>query len=99
MNEKEEIIFVENFINERNKAVFSLDETKIYDYCLKYDVKLPVNKTVFWAGIHKLRLNIPELPEEEKRVSEKWLKENGFSPVFSKDPIMERLKILKSKNQ
>jgi len=74
MDEKEEIIFLENFIKEHNEAVISLNETKIYDYCSKYGVKIPVNKTVFWAGIHKLRLNIPELSEEEISVSEKWLR-------------------------
>lgn len=99
MNEKEEIIFLENFIKERNKATISLDEPKIYNYCLKYGIKIPENKIVFWAGIHKSRLNIPELSKEEISASEKWLKENGFSPIPPKDLIMERLTILKNKNQ
>ena len=99
MNIKEEIIFLENFIKERDEAIISLDESKIYKYCLKYGVKIPENKKVFWAGIHKLRLNITKLSEEEINVSKEWLDENGFSPISMQDPIKERLKMLKSKNR
>ena len=66
------------FQEERNAALLSLDHAKIEAYAAKYNVQLPNNKQAFWAGIHKARLQIADIPDEEKEISRQWLHEHGF---------------------
>lgn len=75
--EKDEIMKI--FLQERNEALLSLDRKKIVAYMNKYDIPVQMNKTVFWAGIHKARISIVDFPEAEKEKSRKWLKRRGFS--------------------
>lgn len=71
--------FVKNFLKDRNEALLSLDKEKLLRYFTKYDIAVPSNEKVFWAGVHKARLSIKNIPVKEKEVSRKWLLENGFS--------------------
>jgi hypothetical protein len=66
------------FVGERNAALRSLDRNKIEAYARKYGINLPKDEIVFWAGIHKARLQITSFTEEEREVSRRWLKEHGF---------------------
>ena len=76
---KANIISIERMVKERDEALRSLDEVKIKVYAKKYKVKLPENKTIFWAGVHKARMCVSSLTAEEKRLSHDWLQEHGFS--------------------
>lgn len=68
-----------DFIKDRNEALLSLDREKILKYCEKYNIHIPKNDKVFWASIHKARLQVTDFSEDDKELSRKWLIENGFS--------------------
>lgn len=86
-----------NFVKERNDAMLSLDERKIRNYCRKYGVPMPANDTVFWAGVHKARIEISAATEEQREESRKWLIEHGFKPDLG--PILEAGKRHKQKGR
>lgn len=72
----------ENFLKERNKAILSLDKSKIIEYMKKYNIKIPDNEVVFWAGVHKAILNLNAATKEQKDDSYKWLLKNDFNPML-----------------
>ena len=69
---------IRKFVQERNEALGSLDEAKIKAYMKKYGCDIP--EPYFWPSIHKARLQIGGLSEEEKELSRTWLIEHGYSP-------------------
>lgn len=73
---------MKNFVKERDEALLSLDKDKIMAYAKKYQVSLPKNEKVFWAGIHKARLGVKSFSEEAKQISAEWLVNNGFKPFL-----------------
>ena len=68
----------ENFLQDRNEALLSLNRAKILSYFDKYGVECPDNEEVMWISIHKCRLALEYFPEEAKEVSRKWLLERGY---------------------
>lgn len=76
---------MDNFIEERNSALLSLDKDKIIAFDKKYGIKIPEDEQVFWAGVHKAICNLylvedNKITIEQYMRSAEWLKENGFSP-------------------
>ena len=76
---------MEEYIKDRNEAFVSGDKEKIIAYCKKYNIEVPEDEEVFWAGVHKARCNLflyedtfitPKLYNE----SYDWLIEHGYSP-------------------
>ena len=67
------------FRKDRDEALLSLDEDKIRTYCQTYGAPMSSDPTVFWASVHKARLQILSIPEEAKEVSRRWLRTHGFS--------------------
>lgn len=72
------------FIKERNEALLSLNKKKILAYAKKYNIKLPEEDKVFWAGVHKAICSLYFVKEnnitlEQYTKSADWLKENGFN--------------------
>ena len=76
-------INMKQFVRERDAALLSLDRKKIEAYAKKYDVPLPKDETVFWAGIHKCIISINSATLEQKQKSHDWLVEHGFKPYIS----------------
>ena len=70
------------FVKDRNEALLSLDKDKIIAYCRKYNVPIPDNEIVFWAGVHKGIIAMDSVPDEKKIESANWLIEHGFSPYI-----------------
>ncbi|MEE0264276.1 MAG: hypothetical protein UD936_01485 [Acutalibacteraceae bacterium] len=70
---------IDEFIKERNEALFSLDEEKIRAYSKKYGVKLPKSEKAFWGGVYKAIYNITNAPADLKEFAKNWLLINGFS--------------------
>jgi len=69
------------FVKERNDALLSLDKKQILDYMKKYSIKkIPSEDIVFWAGVHKARIEVTDFSEDVKNQSRKWLSDNGFKP-------------------
>ena len=75
----EEFKFIKTFLKERDEALLSPDKKQIEEYLIKYQVPLPKDELIFWAGVHKARLGIQHYSEDVKNVSKKWLSDNGFS--------------------
>lgn len=70
---------IKSYVKERNEAFFSLDKDKIIAFCKKYNIPIPKNDLVFWAGIYKSILVITTAPQDLKEKAGKWLDEHGFS--------------------
>ena len=68
----------EEFVKERNEALFSLDRKKIEAYMKKYCVPEPHSERIFWAMVYKAIWNIVDVPPEVKVKAKAWLKEHGF---------------------
>jgi hypothetical protein len=71
---------IEQFVKERNEALFSLDRKKIETYFAKYGEPLPDNDIVFWAMVHKCICNIKNAPGDLVKESTTWLLAHGMSP-------------------
>lgn len=71
---------MKQFIKDRNEALLSLDKEKIVAYLNKYNVPIPDNELVFWAGVHKGIVSLNSAPIEKKERSADWMIEHGFFP-------------------
>ena len=76
------------FINDRNEAFASLDKNKIIEYCKKYNIDIPENEEIFWAGVHKVVCNLyfsenTIITLDRYNNSYNWLKEHGYSPFIN----------------
>ena len=80
---------IEEFVKERNEAMFSLEKEKIVSYCKKYDVTIPENEQVFLAGVYKSILAIENSPEHLRQKAIEYLDGHGF-----KRTISERSKLI-----
>lgn len=73
------MVDIQQFIKERDEAMFSLDKSKILAYCQKYQVPLPKSELAFWAGVHKCIYSVRTATPEQKENSKQWLLQHGFS--------------------
>ena len=76
------------FIKDRNEAFISMDKDKIIAYCKKYNVKIPEDETIFWAGVHKALCNmyfLKDSPVNKKQYDESyiWLAQHGYGPLIT----------------
>ena len=53
---------IKKFLKERNEALLSLDKNKITKTLIKYGVEIPEDEQIFWAGVHKARMEIISFP-------------------------------------
>lgn len=70
---------INDFVKERDEALFSLDERKIRAYAEKYGVRLSNEPKVFWGSVYKAIYNIIDAPTELKQKAKEWLDKNGMS--------------------
>lgn len=78
----------ETFIKDRNEAFASGNETKIKEYCKKYNIDIPEDEKTFWAGAHKTICNLylvenSPISIEQFNKSFDWLEDNGYSPSIT----------------
>lgn len=75
---------LEEFVKERNEALFSLDRSKIEAYMKKYGQleaeKVPDN--LFWANVYQAICGIKDAPDELVSKALMWLYKNGYT-VFA----------------
>lgn len=76
-------IVLERFIEERDKALLSLDKQQIISFCEKYHVPIPKNELSFWGGIYKSIFLISSASYEQKEYSRQWLLQHGFAPEIN----------------
>lgn len=83
---------MKQFAQERDEALRSLDKEKIIAYCKKYNMNIPQDEKVLFAGVHKARLGIKNITLEEQMESAIWLLGNGFRlPTYTSPEIVERV--------
>lgn len=70
---------IEQYVKERDEALFSLDEKKIRRFMKKYDLVLPDNEIVFWGSVYKAICKIPYAPKDVKHKAVTWLTEHNMS--------------------
>lgn len=68
------------FIQDRNTALFSLDICKIQEFYAKYRIQPPEDKEEFWRQVYATILRLPESPTSCVKVARGWLKKNGGLP-------------------
>ena len=75
---------LEEFVKERNEALFSLDRNKIEAYMKKYEEleveEIPEN--LFWANVYQAICGIKDAPDELISKALMWLYKNGYT-VFA----------------
>ena len=79
-----------DFIKNREEIFISGDEEKIKNYCREYDIEIPENEEIFWAGIHKVICNLflvedTKITIQQFNKSYDWLIEHGYNPVIFGD--------------
>lgn len=75
---------LQRFVQERNEALFSLDQNKIKAYMRKYNLQGEnCPDDVFWAGVYKAICNIKNAPEPIVEEARAWLSERGFRTTIS----------------
>lgn len=62
----------ENFKQDRNEALLSLNHNKIIIYMQKYNIEIP-RPEIFWLAIHKSITANTSLPIEFRRASKSYL--------------------------
>lgn len=61
------------FVAERNRVFCTANEAEFKAYCRKYNIPIPDDPIVFWAGFHKARTSWPDCPLPLRLVSLQWL--------------------------
>ena len=79
------------FVQDRDRALLSLDEQKIRAFCRKYSISISDNPIVFWASIYKSILAMKNCPSHIRKQAEDWLDSHGFHRGFENvTPAPER---------
>jgi len=65
-------------LEERNRALLALDEAAIREYMAKAKIPDPGDEVAFWAGVHKSRCGMRDVPEDKRAESAAWLTEHGM---------------------
>lgn len=75
---------LEEFVKERNEALFSLDRGEIEAYMKKYGQPEAeeVPDDLFWATVYKAICGISNAPDELVSKALMWLHKNGYT-VFA----------------
>ena len=76
---------VKQWLKDRNEAFTSMDEKKIKAYCKKYEIEVPEDEDVFWAGVHKSICNLflevdTCIDIKQYNESYHWLIAHGYNP-------------------
>jgi hypothetical protein len=72
---------LEAFVRERDTALRSLDREQILAYLRRYNLAMPTDEWVFWAGVHKAILCLSTATREERQRSLRWLFDHGSAPL------------------
>jgi hypothetical protein len=71
---------IQEYREQRNAALLSLDENIIRDHLFKFGFPVPSNTEAFWLGIHKAITACTDLPIEFRKQSAQWLFDHGSTP-------------------
>lgn len=77
-----EVMNFDDFKRERDDALRSHDAKKIRAYVKKYGVPMPTNPIAWWAAIHKARMSLTTLSDDEREISKQWLLAQGMTPAL-----------------
>ena len=79
---------LKQFKADRDKALFSLDETKIRAFLAKYDMPMAESKAEFWGAVYKALYNMPHTPLPLKYEAIKGLRKLGMDTGII-EPVVE----------
>ncbi len=75
---------MDQYRKDLKEALMSIDPKtapgKMYDFCKKYKVPVPIKARIFWVNLHKARVECSDLPTEERLISKAWLREREIEP-------------------
>lgn len=76
---------IEQFVKERNEALFSLDRKKIEAYMKKYGEPDCSNipEELFWASVYKAICGINDAPKDVSEKAKEWLVAHGLKPYIA----------------
>ena len=69
---------MQQYIEDRDRALFSLDRRRIEAYAQKYQISLPGDSRSFWAVVYKAILQIEGAPTGLRRAAQAWLRCWGY---------------------
>lgn len=69
---------MKQYIEDRDRALFSLDRRRIEAYALKYQIPMPGDSRSFWAVVYKAILQIEGAPASLRRAAQAWLQCWGY---------------------
>lgn len=75
-------IDISEYIKKRDKALITLDKEKLEELFTDTDTEIPEDEEVFWAGVHKARIQVTSMPETLKDESRMWLLANGYCEMI-----------------
>jgi hypothetical protein len=83
---------VEQFKEDRRKALLSLDLARVRAYMRKYGERPPDDDQMLLVSIHKARTGAKDLPQSARLHSKRWLTVRGYSSMDDGDltPDQER---------
>ena len=74
-------VAIQRFVQERDEVLLSMDKERIIKFYGRWDIDMPLDDEVFWAGIHTAITGAKSIPIEKRRESKKWLTEHGFQSL------------------
>jgi hypothetical protein len=69
---------LEQYVKERDKALLSFDIKKVKKLCRKWEIVMPDNDVVLYAGMMKAICDLKKATPEEKARAQEWLTKNKF---------------------
>jgi hypothetical protein len=69
---------LEQYVKERDKALLSFDIEKVKKLCRKWEIVMPDNDVVLYAGMMKAICDLKKATPEEKARAQEWLTKNKF---------------------
>ncbi len=73
---------LEQYVKERDKALLSFDVKKMKKLCSKWEIVMPDNDVVLYAGMMKAICELKKATPEQKAMAQEWLIKNKFKVGF-----------------
>lgn len=73
---------ISDYVTKRNKALESLNKEELEKLFTGAGIEVPENEEVFWAGVHKARMQVTSMSDRLKEESAAWLLANGYHEMM-----------------
>lgn len=69
---------LEQYAKERDRALLSFNIEKMKKLCRKWEIVMPDNEVVLYAGMMKAICDLKKATPEQKSKAQEWLAKNQF---------------------